>query len=544
MPLPFPFDFKNPDYVQVFDWRIERLQRLRAAVAQEVAEERPPAVLPAFKAFYRDNPAQFIIDWGMTYDPRNVSRGLPASLPFLLFKKQEELALWIIERWRAREPGMIEKSRDMGITWLTMSLAATMCLFNREMSVGCGSRKEEYVDILGDPDSMIEKVRVFLTHLPPDFRGGWDRKRHSSHMKIIFPESGSILTGEAGDSIGRGGRQSIYIVDESAHLERPHLVDAALSANTDCRIDLSSVAGLGNPFAEKVRGGKIKVFTFHWRSDPRKDDAWYAKKCDELDPVTMAQEYDINYSASIEGVLIPSAWVQASIDAHTKLGITPTGSKRGALDVADGGKDLNAFAGRHGVLLDSIESWHGRKDNIDDIFMTVEKSFYICDEYGYGSFLYDADGLGSGVRGDSRVINERRQFVGQSQISVDAFRGSGAVHDPDGEMVKLRKNKDFFANAKAQAWWALRIRFNKTYRAVIEGAEYDPDEIISLDSSLKELTKLQLELSQPTYSLNGAGKVIVDKAPDGTRSPNLGDAVMILYAPGGGTLDVWSRLAG
>lgn len=29
MPLPFPFDFKNPDYNMVFEWRMERLQRIR-----------------------------------------------------------------------------------------------------------------------------------------------------------------------------------------------------------------------------------------------------------------------------------------------------------------------------------------------------------------------------------------------------------------------------------------------------------------------------------------------------------------------------------
>jgi hypothetical protein len=33
----------------------------------------------------------------------------------------------------------------------------------------------------------------------------------------------------------------------------------------------------------------------------------------------LAQEVDIDYAASVEGVLIPSAWVQAAVDAHIKL---------------------------------------------------------------------------------------------------------------------------------------------------------------------------------------------------------------------------------
>jgi hypothetical protein len=65
MPLPFPFDFKNPDYNMVFEWRMERLLRIRQS----------PGVLPALTQFYRDDPAQFIIDWGMTTDPRNLDYG-------------------------------------------------------------------------------------------------------------------------------------------------------------------------------------------------------------------------------------------------------------------------------------------------------------------------------------------------------------------------------------------------------------------------------------------------------------------------------------
>ncbi len=111
-------------------------------------------------------------------------------------------------------------------------------------------------------------------------------------------------------------------------------------------------------------------------------------------------------------------------------------------------------------------------------------------------------------------------------------------------MVARRKNIDFFANMKAQAWWALRIRFQLTYRAVVEGMTVDPDSIISLSSGLPELAKLLGELSQPTYTLNTAGKVLVDKAPEGTKSPNLADSVMIAFAPASGVADLWARLAG
>ena len=96
MPLPFEFDFRNPDYQMVFEWRMERLQRIR----------QNPEMLPALKQFYRTNPAQFIIDWGMTTDPRNIDYGLPVTIPFLLFPKQEEWIHWIMERREKLENGI------------------------------------------------------------------------------------------------------------------------------------------------------------------------------------------------------------------------------------------------------------------------------------------------------------------------------------------------------------------------------------------------------------------------------------------------------
>lgn len=537
MPIPFLFDFRNPDYTQVFEWRMERLQRLR----------QNPGMLPAMKAFYRDNPAQFIIDWGMTVDPRNVERGLPARIPFLLFPKQEEWIQWFVEHWRTSKPGITEKTRDMGMSWLTVGMAASLCLFNRGIIAGFGSRKEEYVDKIGSPKSLFDKARNFIGLLPVEFRGGWNPKAHAPHMRILFPENDSAMTGEAGDGIGRGDRTSFYIVDESAFLERPYLVDASLSATTNCRQDISTPNGMANSFAERRHSGKVDVFTFHWRDDPRKDDAWYKKQCEELDAVTVAQEIDINYSASVEGVLIPSTWVQAAVDAHIKLGIQPTGQRMGALDVADEGKDTNAFTSRHGFLLEDIEEWSGKGD---DIFGTVQRAFSICDQRRLEMYRFDSDGLGAGARGDARVINEQRKERRERQITATPYRGSGSPANPEDEAVpgeygqQGRLNKDFFANAKAQGWWRLRTLFRNTWRAVEEKMPFSPDEIISISGSMPLKNKLIVELSQPTYSVNGVGKIVVDKKPDGTKSPNLADSVMIAYAPMEFTsMDIWDLLA-
>ncbi|WP_334468682.1 TerL protein [Arsenophonus sp. PmNCSU2021_1] len=536
MPLPFPFDFKKPDYVQVFEWRAERLKRLR----------EQPKSLKLLTRFYKENPAQFIIDWGMTTDPRNIDYGLPVTIPFLLFPKQEAWIDWIMTRWRSRENGITEKSREMGLSWTSIALACALCLFNKEMVIGFGSRKEEYVDSTGDPKALFWKARKFVETLPQEFRGGWEAKKHAPYMRVNFPNTGAIIKGEAGDNIGRGDRTTLYFVDEAAFLPRPLLIDAALSQTTRCRIDLSSVNGMANPFAQKRHSGRIPVFTFHWRSDPRKDDSWYEKECLKIDnPVIVAQELDLNYQASVEGVLIPAEWVQAAIDAHTKLGINPTGIRLGAFDVADEGRDKNAFSWRHGFLLESIEEWSGKGS---DIFGSVEQVFNLADKYQLESFRFDEDGLGAGVRGDARIINDQRRQRRAVRIDAVPFRGSGGVFDPDKEAVagfdgqNARLNKDFFANAKAQSWWHLRKRFQNVYRAVVEKQPFKPDELIAIHGAMRLKDKLIVELSQPTYSINAVGKIVIDKQPDGTKSPNLADSVMINFAPMNTSLEIWSLL--
>ena len=95
---------------------------------------------------------------------------------------------------------------------------------------------------------------------------------------------------------------------------------------------------------------------------------------------------------------------------------------------------------------------------------------------------------------------------------------------------KGRTNGEFFDNYKAQCWWALRERFRQTFVAVTTGEIDDPDGLISINPKIPLLSKLSAELSQPTYRKTIRGKVIVDKAPEGMKSPNLADMVMMAYA--------------
>lgn len=525
-------DFRNPDYDAIFANRLRVLDAIRK-------DRRPDIIVADMKAVYREYPAQMIIDWGVTVDPRNVGTGKLATMPFILFDKQIDFIDTCVEQWRAQKGLTVPKSRDMGVTWCVMGLACVLCLLFDDMAIGTGSRKAELVDDLGNLDAILPKARVFLKFIPPEFRGGWNDRKHTKEMQISFPETRSIIDGEAGDDIGRGGRKAIYFVDEAAHLQRPLGIDAALGNNTNCIIEFSSVKGMDNPFAQRCHNGSVRVFTLDWRDDPRKDQQYYDDYLARWGATQTAQELDRNFSASVDGVILPNLWLQACVDAHIKLNITPSGIKEGSLDVADLGKDKNAFAARYGILLNFIEEWPGT--DAGDPQATGARAMRYADQLGLSGFSYDADGMGGpALRGPLGRMNADRVAKGSKRMTIMPFQGSRSgekVFQPEafvrGDNGKPldRRNKDYFHNYKAQSYIALRYRVYQTWRAVTTGCSFDPDEIISIDSKLPRKAQLLAELSQPVMLDSATGKLLVDKTPEGMKSPNLADSVMMLFAP-------------
>lgn len=325
----------------------------RAATLAKARTGKPDEVAKrweALRAYYRTHPADFINDWGMTFDPRQAELGLPTVLPFTLRPKQREFIEWLYARWTAREDGLCEKSRDEGVSWLCVAFGVWMWRFHPGAVVGFGSRKEEYVDDSADPKSLFWKVRAFIDWLPIELRpAGYDRKKHAPYMKIENPELGGMIVGEAGDNIGRGNRTSIYFKDESAFLANPEAVDAALSQTSNCKIDVSTPNGPAGPFYRKRHAGKIPVFTFHWKDNPAKGPEWYAKQVNDLDPVVLAQEVDIDYNASTTNSYISGAFITQA-QALGPADVEALGAWIVGVDAAHMGDDHSVIQGRKGRL--------------------------------------------------------------------------------------------------------------------------------------------------------------------------------------------------
>ena len=530
-----------PDYVLIKAWREQQTALL----------ENDAELVIAAKQHYASNHIDFINDWCITYDPRLLAKRQSPRVPFILFEQQAHLADFFLTCIKSEESGLVEKSRDMGATWIGCALSVWMWLFWPGTAIGWGSRKEKLVDSLGDPNSIFEKMRIIIKNVPSVFiPDEFSLKTHAHYMRIVNPENGSSIIGEVGDSIGRGGRTLAYFKDESSHYTRAESIEAALMENTRCQLDVSSVSGLGTVFhrrrqagvewnpGQQIAKGRTNVFILDWSHHPEKTQQWYdtrkAKARDEGLLHLFAQEIERDYAAAVEGVIIPGDHAKAAIDAHLKLGIEPSGPHRGALDVADEGLDTNVQSIAHGILLEYLEQW-----SKGDTGKTARKSVGVCSRFvSEGLTLenqYDCIGVGAGVKAEVNRLKEIGKLP--KGISFTPWNAAAGVRDPYERVIPKDKesplNRDFFQNFKAQAWWNVARRFEITYRAITESDyTYDPDDIISISSKLPLLWSLISELSQPVMTRSASTlKLVVKKKPDGAKSPNLGDSFVMNYYP-------------
>lgn len=525
----------TPDYKAEFERRYKINQRAKTDLMfRHIMMEH-----------YKYNCADWINDFAVTFDPR-VKNPLPRVMPFLLFQRQVEFLDFLQSCLDDKENGLVEKARDIGASWLCVAFATWLWLFHDGVAVGFGSRKEEYVDKKDDPKALFPKIRQILQHCPswmlPE---GFNMNAHATYMKIINPANGSVIAGEAGDNIGRGGRTTIFFKDESAHYERPELIEAALGDNTDVQIDISSVNGTNNVFYQRrmagevwtpdstPEAGKTRVFVFDWRDHPLKTDEWYEKRRKRAEEEGLLhlfrQEVDRDYAGSIDRIIIPQEWVKAAIDAHIKLGFAPEGRKVAGVDISDEGADKNALAIRHGVVLLHGENLSG--DGGDAAAHFVPE----CKTRRIDSLQYDSIGVGAGFKVAVKNMQDNGVEVPFRITPWNAGLTGDSLIDPTDHIVpddhQTPINKEYYANLKAQGWFRLRTRFYKTFRALTEGEKYPSDELISLSSDIPKLQQIVLELSQAQYKPSQTGKIMVDKKPDGARSPNMADAVVMSYSP-------------
>lgn len=231
-----------------------------------------------------------------------------------------------------------------------------------------------------------------------------------------------------------------------------------------------------------------------------------------------------------DSVVIKRSWLQSAIDAHKTVkpssGIW-TGTKVVGYDVADDGDDKNATSVLDGSVLVDIDEWKGGEDELRE---SAAKAKSKAEAIGANNIGYDSIGVGAGTGAHLNSLGWNKHFK---------FNAGGAVVDPERNYGTSKiKNKDFFANIKAQAWWLLADRFRNTHLAVTKGKEFAAADMISISSECdpKKLDKLIDELSTPKRDFDNQGKVKVESKKDlkkrDVASPNIADSLIIASSHG------------
>ena len=265
--------------------------------------------------------------------------------PFCTYDYQDKVILDLVEAINAdpeiRNDRCLEKSRDMGVTWLVLG---TMFWFWCQPSGGAdfllGSRIEDYVDKKGDPRTHFAKLRYLLNRLPKWLRPkGFNPRSHDTFMKLVNPVTESSFTGESNNpNFSTQGRYLAIFYDELAKWEGAD--ESAWTAGGDAsprRIAVSTPFGAGGQFYRLVTDGRTKKTTLHWSLHPGKarglsclwpapneherDDRgdtwlpeeqltspWYEAQCKSRSPSEIAQELDIDYLGAGRPVFEGKAW--------------------------------------------------------------------------------------------------------------------------------------------------------------------------------------------------------------------------------------------
>lgn len=244
------------------------------------------------------DPVHFINNWCLTFDPRTN----PKHFPFTLYEYQAETIKWLDDRYKNKENGLIEKSRDLGATWMCVAWAVHKWLFDSGFQCLFGSRKEDLVDNQ-TLDSIFGKIRYIIYRLPNFLRPQInERSKNDRYLSITNPNNGNAIVGESANiGFGRGARSSIVFLDEFAHIQHSEAVWASIVDNSDCVVTMSTPAGMDNQFAWLRHKTKIKTLTLHWSKHPHKTKEWYESRKQQMKPWQIAQELDLSYERSLEG---------------------------------------------------------------------------------------------------------------------------------------------------------------------------------------------------------------------------------------------------
>lgn len=290
-------------YLYSDEYQIKLKERLKI---QDAGNRSPEARKNIFYLCQQpDDPAAgcifFIENFGWTASTKMHIK----NLPFVLFDYQKRAIRKIVENIDTGKDLFIEKSRDMGVSWMVgCYISLWYWMFVEGSNILLGSYKEKEVDNK-TIDSLFGKIDYAIFNLPDwMIPQGFKLNKHRTKLKLLNPSNGNAITGDTmNPQFARGSRKTVVMFDELSFWDYAKDAWESAGESTNCRIAMSTPQGYN--FYAMLRETGIDVLTLHWREHPLKDEQWYAYESRRKSEEEVAQELDISYSKSKVGRVYP-----------------------------------------------------------------------------------------------------------------------------------------------------------------------------------------------------------------------------------------------
>ena len=274
----------------------------------------------------------WLVMYGIIFEPRSLQGNPPRWLRWIPYHFQINSARWIelvmVTTENGRGDGVLEKSRDMGVSWLFCAYIAWNYLFADVFVAGLISKKAEDVDKTGASGTLFYKIRALVgmeDQVPTALRmPNWmipqitERDSVTRTRNISHPHKTCIINGETTTALsGVSDRNTMRLNDEAARFDSFTDSWANQGATTDHRFAVSTPDTVNLGFYEMAKIAKSCVnnpyksgpsyLALPWWLHPYHDEAWYEneRKRYEHDPRFFAREYDMQYFAGSGDMIYP-----------------------------------------------------------------------------------------------------------------------------------------------------------------------------------------------------------------------------------------------
>lgn len=225
-------------------------------------------------------------------------------VPFVTWPFQDR-ALRRLQRAMGAHDLLIEKSRDMGASWMCLVAFLWKWQFYEGQTFLLVSRVEDLVDKRNEPDCLMWKLDFALKQMPDWLRPAFHRQKLSLYNKDLDSAiTGASTTAET----SRGGRKQAILFDEFAAVDDGYSMNAASRDTTKCRIFNSTPQGTGNAFADLAeRLPPERKLTLHWKEHPLKRKGLYTSVDGQLEILLHHKGAKADYPYILDGK-IRSPW--------------------------------------------------------------------------------------------------------------------------------------------------------------------------------------------------------------------------------------------